>query len=286
MIYLIPQNSDSIPFFLQKEVIDVTLDTVPVNEFLSYQFLPLDSLNLSYKVSAFNHEAVFAGLPAMVRPFMAQYGSILFLVFTFCFVLTALIFRKSGRALASNFGFIFTVGNRNKSMLSESVTTSDVWGHVFFIFQTLLLYSIFFFDLALKQITVFTLTSEYLLIFGSIFVALFLFAFIKYVVYKAIGAILLETKINDVTDVYLWILYLSGVLTFIPLVFYIYVPEIKLYAFILIIGIFLVGRIIVFIKAYSLFVKSHIGILYFFVYLCAIEIMPYFIIYKAIMFIQ
>ena len=286
MIYLIPQNSDSIPFFLQKEVIDVTVDTVPVNEFLSYQFLPLDSLNLSYKVSAFNHEAVFAGLPAMVRPFMAQYGSILFLVFTFCFVLTALIFRKSGRALASNFGFIFTVGNRNKSMLSESVTTSDVWGHVFFIFQTLLLYSIFFFDLALKQITVFTLTSEYLLLFGSIFVALFLFAFIKYVVYKAIGAILLETKINDVTDVYLWILYLSGVLTFIPLVFYIYVPEIKLYAFILIIGIFLVGRIIVFIKAYSLFVKSHIGILYFFVYLCAIEIMPYFIIYKAIMFIQ
>ena len=286
MIYLFPQKPDSIPFFLQKEVIDVTVDTVSVNEFLSYQFLPLDSLNLSYKVEAFDHPAVFAGLPALVRPFMAQYGSILFLVFTFCFVLTALVFSKSGRALVSNFGFIFTAVNRNNNMVSESVTTSDAWGHIFFIFQTLLLYSIFFFDLALKQISVFTFTSEYLLLFGIIFAALFLFAFIKYIIYKSIGAILLETKTNDLIDVYLWILYLSGLLTFLPLLFYIYVPDVKMYSFMLIIGIFIVGRIIVAFKSYSLFLKSHIGILYYFVYLCAIEIMPYFIIYKAITFIQ
>ena len=285
MINLFPQKADSIPFFLQKEVLTITVDTVPVNEFLAHQFLPLDTLNLSYKVDAFNHDAVFAELPAMIRPFMAQYSSILFLVFTFCFVLTALVFSKSGRALASNFGFIFSAGNRNKN-ISESVTTSDAWGHIFFIFQTLLLYSIFFFDLALKEITVFTFTSEYLMLFGIIFAALFVYAFIKYVVYKAIGALLLETNSNDIIDVYLWILYLSGVLTFIPLLFYFYVPEVKLYALILIIGIFIIGRVIIAFKAYSLFLKYHIGILYFFVYLCAIEIMPYFIIYKAIIFIQ
>lgn len=281
-----PQKPDSIPFFLKKEVLAVPVDTASVNEFLSYQFLPLDSLNLSYKVDAFNHEAVFAGLPALVRPFMEQYGSILFLLFTFCFVLTALIFKRNGRALASSFEFIFTVGNRNKNLLERSVTTSDAWGQIFFIFQTLILYSILFFDLTLKKTTAFSLTIEYYQLFALIFAALLLFMFSKYIMYRVVRAVFIDTKSNDLINVYLWIIYLSGILSFIPLVAYIYIPEVKLYALILILGVFILGRIIVFIKVYSLFVKSHIDILYYFVYLCGIEIMPYFLIYKAFIFIQ
>ena len=286
MIYLLPQNSDSIPFFLKKEVFTAPIDTVPANEFLSYQFLPLDSLNLSYNVDAFNHEAIFAGLPAMVRPFMEQYESTLFLIFTFCFVLTALIFRRSGRALVSSFGFLFTAGNRNKNLLNQSVTTSDAWGQMFFIFQTLLLYSILFFDLALKETAPFSLANEYFQLFALIFAALFLFMFSKYIVYRVMGTIFIDSISNNIINVYLWIIYLSGILSFIPLAAYIYIPEVKIFALILIFAVFLLGRIIVFIKAYSLFVKSHIGILYFFVYLCGVEIMPYFLMYKAIMFIQ
>ncbi len=284
MLQLLPQNTDSIPFYLNKEVI-ASIDTIQANEFLSYQFLPLDASKFSYNVEAFNHEALFSGLHAVMRPFMQQYGSTLFLVFTLFFVLTSFVFIKSGRALFSNFGFIFTLGSRNKNLFKEQITTSDVWGHVFFIFQTIVLYSILFFDLTLQHSNLFVQGYEYLLLFVEITGALFSFMILRYIIYRLVGAVFLDTRTNDILDSYLWVLYLTGVLSFFPLLLYIYIPEIKLYALILIFAIFIVGRITLFVKTYSLFVKSHIGILYYFAYLCGVEIMPYFLVFKAISFI-
>ena len=85
MINLLSQNTDSIPFVLRKEVIAI-VDTIPANDFLSYQYLPLDSSKLFYDIDAINKEVVFFGLEALVRPFMQQFGSVLFLVFTLLFV--------------------------------------------------------------------------------------------------------------------------------------------------------------------------------------------------------
>lgn len=287
MIYLLPQKMDTLPpFFLKKEVVTASVDSMPVNEFLSYQFLPLDSLGLSFNVDAFNHEAVFSGMPALIRPFLEQFGSVLFLIFALCFVFTALVFRGNERALVSSFGLIFTFGNRNKNLQRESVTSSDAWGQIYFVFQTLILYSLFFFVLAVSETTQVTYIYEYIQLFGLIFVGIFLFVFIKYIVYKVISSLFLDTKTNEVIDAFLWILYLSGIFSFFPLIAYIYIPEVKIYALLLVFAIFLLGRILVFIKSYSLLVKSHIDILYYFVYLCGVEIMPYFIIYKAVVFIQ
>lgn len=285
MLQLLPQRIDSIPFYLNKEII-APVDTMPTNEFLSYQFLPLDESMLSYNLEAFNHEALFLGLPALVRPFMQQHGSNLFLVFVLFFVLTSFIFIKSGRALFSNFGYIFTLGSRNKNLFNEQITTSDVWGHVFFIFQTIVFYSILFFDLTVQHADLYLQGYQYLLLFTQIIGAVFIFMFLRYMVYKLVGAVFLDTRTNDILDSYLWIVYLTGILSFFPLLIYIYIPEVKLYALILIFAIFIVGRITVFIKTYTLFDKSHIGVLYFFVYLCGVEIMPYFLVYKAINFMN
>lgn len=284
MLQLLQQDIDAIPFYLDKGVI-VGLDTMPVNEFLSYQFLPLDTTKLFYNIEAFNHESLFSGLPTLMRPFMQQHASTLFLVFALLFVLTSFIFAKSGRILFSNFGHIFTLGNRNKNLFNEQITT-DVWGHVFFVFQTIVLYSILFFDLTLHYADLSFRGYESLLLFSQIMAAISLFIFIRYLVYKLVGAVFLDTRTNDVLDAYMWVVYLSGILSFFPLLLYIYISEVRIYALILIFAIFLVGRITVFAKTHTLFVKSHIGILYFFVYLCGVEIMPYFIVYKAITFIM
>ncbi|HTN68499.1 MAG TPA: DUF4271 domain-containing protein [Dysgonamonadaceae bacterium] len=286
MIYLLPHDTDSIPFFLQKEVL-ATLDTIPENEFLSYQFLPLDSLKLLYNVEVFNYEAVFSGLTALVRPFMLQDSSILFLALTFCFVLLSLALgRRSRGRLFSSFGYIFAIGNRDKSTYTEQVTTSDVWGNLFFVFQTLFLYSILFFDIIVEHSTIFFAGYDHVLMLVQIFAAVFLFIFIKYIVYKVFSVLFSSSKANDLIDVYLGVIYLTGILNFLPMIAYIYVDEIKLYVLIVLFVIFLIGRIAVLIKTYSLFVESHIGILYFIVYLCGVEIVPYFLLYKAIIFIN
>ena len=284
MIRLFPQAVDSVPFFLQKEVV-ASIDTIPKNEFLSYQFLPLDSSKLLYNVEAFNHEVVYTGLHAVVRSFMEQYGSLVFLVFALFFIISSFIYRSSGRTLFNNFGYIFTLGNRNKNLYNEQITTSDVWGHVFLVFQTIVFYSILFFALTLQHSELFLQETEYLFLFGQIMVAIFIFMFLRYVVYRVIGAVFFDERTNGLLDTYLWVVYLTGILSFIPLLLYIYIPEIKLSALIVMFAIFIIGRFTVFIKGYALFNKSHIGVLYYFVYLCGVEVMPYLIVYKAISFI-
>ena len=284
MLQLLTQTPDSIPFHLNKEVI-ASVDTLPVNDFLSYQFLPLDSLKVSYNVEAFNHETLFSGLPALVRPFIQQNGSTLFLVFAFLFVITSFIFSNRGRELFTNLGNTFSLGNRNKDLFNEQITTSDFWGNAFFIFQTIVLYSILVFVLTLQHSNLFLQGFENMYLFVQIMGALFFFMLLRCIVYWIFGKVLLDIKTNDILNTYLWVIYISGILSFVPLFLYIYIPEVRIFALIVIFVIFIVGRITVFVKTYSLFVKSHIGILYFFAYLCGVEIMPYFIVYKAISFI-
>ena len=278
-----PQVTDSIPFFLQKEVA-ASMDTIPKNEFLSYQFLPLDSSELLYNVDAFSVDAVYSGLNAVTRSFIQQNGSILFLVFTLFLIISSLIFRKSGKALFSDFGYIFTLGSRNKNLYNEQITTSDVWGHVFFILQTIVLYSILFFTLTLQHSDMLLEGTEYLILFGQIMGAISIFILLRYIVYRVIGAVFFDERTNGLLDTYLWIIYLTGIVSFIPLLLYIYIPEVRLLALIVMFVVFVVGRFTVFIKGYSLFNKSHIGVLYYFVYLCGVEIMPYFLVFKAISF--
>lgn len=284
MIYLFPQIKDTVPFFLQREVI-ANVDTIPENQFLAYEFLPLDSSKLLYDFELFNYETVFTGLPALVRPFVEQHGSALFLVFAILFVLSSLIFIESGRALFGNLRYIFTFGNRTEDIYGEQITTSDVWGHLFFILQTIVVFSILFFDLTIKHSPMVLEVNESLILFSFIMGAVFLFLFIKYVVYRIMGAVFSDSSTNILLDTYLWIVYLTGILGFLPILLFIYIDELKLYALILICAIFIVSRIIIIAKSYFLFVNSHIGILYYFVYLCAVEIMPYLLVYKAISFI-
>ena len=282
---MLPQYTDTIPFFLQKEVA-VIADSVPENEFLSYQFLQLDSSKVFYDVDALGNTIFSSGLEGIARPFMQQFGSVLFLIFAFIFVLFALTFKTNGRELFSNFGYIFSFGSRNKNFYSKQITTADVWTNLFWIFQAFVIYSILFFDLTLKHSSFFSSAQDYLVLFSQIFVVISLFVLGKYIFYKFMEGVFSDSKTNDLIDVYLWIIYLTGILSFIPIVAYFYIPEVKSYVLFFLLAVFILGRLTVITKSYTFFIKSHIGILYFFVYLCAVEIMPYLLLYKAIVLIN
>ena len=285
MIDLFTHETDSIPFFLKREVATI-VDSIPENEFLSYHFLSLDSSKVLYDVNALNHEVVFSGLEGLVRPFMQQYASILFLVFTFLFVFSAFVFRFNGRALFSNFRYLFTLSSQDQKVYSKQITTDDVWTNLFGAFQTFIIYSILFFDLTLQHSSHFFNGHDYIILFSQIFVVISLFVLSKYMVYKFMRVVFSDSRTSSLLDVYLWIIYLTGILSFIPIISYIYIPEVRTYVLIFLLAVFIIGRITVIAKSYTFFVKSHIGILYFFIYLCGVEIMPYFLLYKGIVLIS
>lgn len=285
MIDLLPQDTVSIPFVLQKQIV-ASVDTIPGYDFSSYQYLPLDSAKLFYDADAISQHVVYSGLEGLVRPFMQQFGSVLFLVFTLLFVVSSIVFKRSGRSLFSDFGEVFTLSSSKKSSYRKQATTTDLWSALFYILQALIIYSLLFSDFVLQYSSLYYNGYDYLVLVSQIFGVAFLFFLCKYLFYKFMGAVFSNSKTNSLINVYLWVVNLTGIISFIPIVAYFYIPEVRMYVLIFLLALFIVGRIAVFAKSHTFFVQSHIGSLYFFVYLCAVEIMPYVLLYKAAVLIN
>ena len=102
---MLSYTTDSIPFVLQKDVV-ASIDTIPANDFYSYEYLPLDSSKLFYAIERIGEEVFFSGLEGITRPFIQQIGGVLFLVFTilFVFVVVFIIHPPSSLSPATDAG--------------------------------------------------------------------------------------------------------------------------------------------------------------------------------------
>ncbi len=285
MINLLLQDTDSIPFMLRENVV-ASIDTIPANDFMSYQYLPLDSSKMFYNIDAMGHEAVLSGLEGVARPFMQQVGGVLFLVFAVLFVLSAFVFSNSGLSHFSGIRSMFTVNSRGKKPDKEPITSIDAWSKLFYAFQTFVLYSILFLDFAVQGVSKFYSSYDNLILFSQIFIGIMLFVLTKYLFYSLMGGVFSKSKISVLIKTYLSVVYFTGVLSFLPILAYIYIPEVRMYVLLFLIAVFIVGRVAVIIQTFVFFAKAHIGSFYFFVYLCGIEILPYFLLYKAVVSIN
>lgn len=101
-------------------------------------------------------------------------------------------------------------------------------------------------------------------------------------VYRIIGYIFPEWGLEEWTEKYFRVVELVGVLIFIPAMFFVFVPEYAKTALFLLIIIFFIIMMVVFWNLLNVFAKNKVGLLNYFLYLCAIEIVPFFLIYKGV----
>jgi hypothetical protein len=120
------------------------------------------------------------------------------------------------------------------------------------------------------------------LLFLCVFLTLGAFVFFRYVIYSFLGIIFFPLKIKNWLRKYLQVVELVGILSFFPAFFYIFLPEIASFAFILLLTVFFMSRLGIMIAVLDVFVKNKIGFFYFIVYLCGIEILPYFLLYSGL----
>lgn len=288
MIYLLPQKIDSIPFILKRNAV-ASLDTVPIsaNDFHSYQYLSLDTSKLFYDIDAISSEVVaLSGMEGVVRPFLDQLGGILFLVFTVLFLIGAVVFINNGLSHFEGIRSLFNLRNHKAPLDKALVTTSDAWVKLFYFFQTYVIYSILFFAIAVRSSSKYYSNYDYLVLYSQILAGFLLFILAKYLFYRLIRSVVSITRMNNMIDTYFRVFHLAGIISFLPIVIYIYIPEAATFVLLFLSLLFIIGRIALFIQSYLFFVKAHIGSSYFFVYLCGIEIMPYFLLYKAIVSIN
>jgi hypothetical protein len=139
----------------------------------------------------------------------------------------------------------------------------------------------FFWDKGISGLSL----MEMMLLFLATFLGILLFLAIKYLVYRLIDYIFIEWRLGEWTGKYFRIVELLGVLIFVPAMFFVFVPEFSKVVLFLLIIIFFIIMCVVFWNLLNVFAKNNVGLLNYFLYLCAIEIVPFFLIYKGVFFL-
>jgi len=254
--------------------------------FSSFEYIPTDSTRIFFDIDTTAVTALsgqmMQGFSGTLLPFSQTIQSIFFLFFSSCFVILAFWFNKEGPTLAANFRNIFSGGVRRRAIFKEEITTTGVWSEFFLIFQTILILAIilfvFLWDKGISGLS----AKNMIFLFLAIFFGILLFISVKYLVYRIIGYIFPEWGLEEWTEKYFRVVELVGVLIFIPAMFFVFVPEYAKTALFLLIIIFFIIMMVVFWNLLNVFAKNKVGLLNYFLYLCAIEIVPFFLIYKGV----
>lgn len=257
--------------------------------FSSFEYIPTDNTRLFFDVDTsavtISSGQLLEGFSGAMLPFSQTVQSIFFLFFAFCFVIVAFWFNREGPTLAANFRNIFSGGMRKRTIFKEEITATGIWSEFFLIFQTILILTVvvftFFWDKGISGLSV----KNMVLVFLTVFLGILLFLSVKYMVYKLIGYIFTEWGLGEWTEKYFRVVELMGTLIFIPAMFFVFVPEYAKIALFLLIIIFFIIMMVVFWNLLNVFAKNKVGLLNYFLYLCAIEIVPFFLVYKGVVFL-
>ena len=274
--------SDTIPFLLQRDSVAQSSDSLRFG-FTQHETIATDSLrtffaNDSTTLAAGTPFGGFPGIP-IVQPLIQE--SIIFLLFTLCFAFSSIVFRGEGQALKGNFRNLLSFRSRDKAMFKEQITISEMWGEFFLLFQAVLIVSmVSFIFLWPESIGALSLQNQ-LFSFLFIFLSIALFLVAKYGIYRIVDYILPELEMNEWSEKYVWLIEVFGIACFLPALIFIFLQDVSIFALILLFIIFFICSVLIFGSLLRIFVKKKIGFLYFIAYLCAVEIAPFFMVYKG-----
>lgn len=284
MFYLAPDTfQDSLSIYLRAEEAPVR-PSLMLSDFGRFEFLPIEDNHVLFAIDSVFLEGVqgiVQGNVGTSLPFSTWMESIIFLLLMLCIVLFSLVYRNARGTFIDNFK------NRLSPLIKQiprhkgQVTTSELWGELFMICQTLLLIAIFLFIYLFPPDYAPSSPWYYLIGLGVLFLGLALIAGLKYAMYRAIAAFFLSMDLKRWIGQYYQHAQLFGLFLFLPILVFVFLQEYRNIMFVLVLFLFLVNRLVITISLLNIFVKNKVGLLYFFVYLCGTEIAPYLLFYKG-----
>ncbi|MDD2326938.1 MAG: DUF4271 domain-containing protein [bacterium] len=286
---IIPDTVRHLPSHLLRAEEDSLLPHPLQPHFGQFEYLPTDSSRLFFAADHrmdTSFQVISRLYPGDPMPFSSSLQSLFFLLFLFFLLLFAVLFRKEGASFAGNFRNIFSMGKPALLMRKEQVTSTEAWGELFLVVQTMLVAGMLIFHLLWeKGIYAFT-TSEQLMAFGLITAVISLLTGMKILSYRAIALFFLREDMRIWVTQYARMIELIGLILFLPALCFLFLPEWKEGLLMLFALLFLFSRLVIIIKLLHIFVKNKIGWFYFFVYLCGTEIAPWLLLYKGLLSIS
>ena len=210
-------------------------------------------------------------------PVAQNWGFIIFLV---CFFVSARLFEGRRQLLSSMLNRLFRE-NERQSIFSDSIS-NELISKILLSLQTIVLLAIIFYRvLSPLQYSFSETNSQLFLALGEI-----VLIFIVFILYKFLSAWIVGLVFFHRDDVDRWnetffsLISICGLVLFIPALLMFYIEEAHFFYYFVLLYLFLV-EIFVFYKIYSIFFHHKGLLLHFILYLCAQEIAPLYLAYRA-----
>ena len=209
----------------------------------------------------------------------------IFCIFLIMLVLFGSIGRKIG-LFQSIAGEIFAVKERKNTFYGS---TMDEWyGKLLLCLQTCILLSIFLYKVSTNNSNIILNTPIGALIFiGITTLILCIFLFAKWAAYYLVGIVFYnKSAVKIWITNFFSIIAFSGVILFIPVLLYFYVDFVDEFCFAFVAIYLLLLIVFITYKSFVLFFHKPSDLLNLFLYLCAQEIIPLFLLWKTLVIIM
>jgi hypothetical protein len=127
--------------------------------------------------------------------------------------------------------------------------------------------------------------QRFVFLFSGTALLFLIFLLYKFLTYFLIGYVFFQKE-----DVQLWhnhyfsIISFSGIVLFIPALFIFYVPEAYSICFYFSVFYIIFVKILIIYKVFTIFFQQKSPLFYYFLYLCAQELLPLFLVLKALVY--
>lgn len=277
---------DSLSIYLRNELQpQAAADTISSSAIRlgDYHFLPTDSMGIAFDADKFptfvlSEISRVAGASSFLPN---DWQSTIFLLMMGCFFLFCFFVSKERVSLINNFKNIF-VSSKKLATSTQQVTALEAWAESFFVLQTMMFGGVSAVVMAWRSQMIGNSWQDGLLFFGAVVAILLVLLLYKFTIYRIADFMLFSRRMKKWIKRYIWLLELTGIVGFLPVLAFVYLPEWHTILGLTIIGIFLVSRVLAIALLLKFFVKNEIGLFYFIPYLCGVEIAPYLFAYKGV----
>ena len=213
-----------------------------------------------------------------------QEVNVLFFFFLICFLMSASVFSLRGKqTIGLLFDNLFHLKSR-QSIFYET-TGNDFRGRLFLLIQSVLLTAIIGYTILSNSYeNYFPTTLKTVLAIGGFSLLISGYLLYKWIGYKLIATIFFNrASYEQWIENWMSVIALHAMFIFFPALLLFYVPAFYDFNLYLLVLWFFVIKLLVTYKSYIIFFNSLTHLHYFFLYLCAHEIVPLFLLYKGIL---
>jgi hypothetical protein len=208
----------------------------------------------------------------------------MFLIFLSCLLIFSFTFTNGRQLITSIFNTIFSPKPR-QNMFKET-TSRDFFNELLLMIQSVIISSVLIFATVSHERDIIELpVNRVLNCIGCFFLLITVYLFYKRTAYAVMSYVFFDQSRGSFwMEHWSSLLIISGLLIFLPVVVLYFIPSIYYFSFYVILLWFLVTRIIIVYKSYRIFFNGINRLHYFFLYLCAQEIIPLFLLYKGLIY--